>query len=558
MTDTFDQFKPKPDPNWWRQAAVYQIYPRSFADADGDGLGDIRGITAKIPYLAALGIDAVWLSPFYPSPLADGGYDVADYRDVDPRLGTLEDFDEMVAALHAAEIKLIADIVPNHSSDQHEWFQQALAAGKGSPERERYIFRDGLGNDGGKPPSDWVSHFGGSAWTRITEPSGEPGQWYLHLFAKEQPDWNWENPEIREDFLKTLRFWSDRGVDGFRVDVAHALAKDMSEPLRSKPSVADELTPVDGKDPLFDRDEVHDIYAEWRKVFNEYDPPRTAVAEAWVPASRRMAYASPEGLGQAFNFDLLRADWDVEQFRSIITNNLSQAEESGASSTWVFSNHDVVRHPSRYGLPAGLDYGAWLMADGSEPEVDRIAGLRRARAATLLMLALPGSAYLYQGEELGLFEVPDLPVTTLQDPIWQRTGRQRKGRDGCRIPLPWTTEGKSFGFGTNGAHLPQPDWFGGLSVEAQDGIAGSTLEFYRHALKLRRQLQSYEDLEWISGTGESTLHFRRPGQWQSITNFGREPLTLPPGKVLISSSRLTTDQLPPDTTAWLTGSAQET
>jgi alpha-glucosidase len=556
VTETFDQFKPKPDPNWWRQAAVYQIYPRSFADADGDGLGDIRGIAAKIPYLAALGIDAVWLSPFYPSPLADGGYDVADHRDVDPRLGTLEDFDEMVAGLHAAEIKLIADIVPNHSSDQHEWFQQALAAGKGSPERERYIFRDGLGNDGGKPPSDWVSHFGGSAWTRITEPSGEPGQWYLHLFAKEQPDWNWENPEIREDFLKTLRFWSDRGVDGFRVDVAHALAKDMSEPLRSKPSVADELTPVDGKDPLFDRDEVHDIYAEWRKVFNEYDPPRTAVAEAWVPASRRMAYASPEGLGQAFNFDLLRADWDVEQFRSIITNNLSQAEESGASSTWVFSNHDVVRHPSRYGLPAGLDYGAWLMADGSEPEVDRIAGLRRARAATLLMLALPGSAYLYQGEELGLFEVPDLPAATLQDPIWQRTGHQRKGRDGCRIPLPWTTEGKSFGFGTNGAHLPQPDWFGGFSVQAQDGVADSTLEFYRHALKLRGRLQSYEDLEWISGTGESALHFRRPGQWESITNFGREPLALPPGTVLISSSKLTAGQLPPDTTAWLAGSAQ--
>ncbi|WP_264670220.1 glycoside hydrolase family 13 protein [Arthrobacter sp. VKM Ac-2550] len=557
MTDTFDQFKPAPDANWWRQAAVYQIYPRSFADADGDGLGDIRGITAKIPYLAALGIDAVWLSPFYPSPLADGGYDVADYRDVDPRLGTLEDFDDMVAALHAAQIKLIADIVPNHSSDQHEWFQQALAAGKGSPERERYIFRDGLGADGGKPPSDWVSHFGGSAWTRITEQSGEPGQWYLHLFAKEQPDWNWENPEIRADFLKTLRFWSDRGVDGFRVDVAHALAKDMSEPLRSKPSVADELTPVDGKDPLFDRDEVHDIYAEWRKVFNEYDPPRTAVAEAWVPASRRMAYASPEGLGQAFNFDLLRADWDVGQFRSIITNNLSQAEESGASSTWVFSNHDVVRHPSRYGLPAGLDYGPWLMADGSEPEVDQITGLRRARAATLLMLALPGSAYLYQGEELGLFEVPDLPAATLQDPIWHRTGHQRKGRDGCRVPLPWTQEGESFGFGTNGAHLPQPAWFGGFSVEAQDGIAGSTLEFYRHALKLRGQLQSYEDLEWIDGTGEATLHFRRPGQWQSITNFGREPLALPPGKVLISSSKLAAGQLPPDTTAWLAGSAQE-
>ena len=540
------------DPNWWRQASVYQIYPRSFADADGDGLGDLRGVTAKVPYLAALGIDAVWLSPFYPSPLADGGYDVADYRDVDPRLGTLDDFDRMTQALHAADIKIIVDIVPNHSSDEHPWFREALAAGRGSPARDRYIFRDGLGPDGSRPPSDWVSHFGGSAWTRITEPTGEPGQWYLHLFAKEQPDWNWEHPEVRKDFETTLRFWSDRGVDGFRVDVAHALAKDMSEPLRSKPSVADELTPVDGKDPLFDRDEVHEIYAQWRKVFDEYDPPRSAVAEAWVPAERRPAYASPEGLGQAFNFDLLRADFDRRAFREIITNNLDQAAASGASSTWVLSNHDVVRHATRYGLPPGHDLGQWLMGDGADPEVDYEAGLRRARAATLLILALPGSTYLYQGEELGLFEVADLPAAALQDPIWQRTGRKLKGRDGCRVPLPWTSAGPSFGFGPDGAHLPQPAWFADAAVDVQDGLAESTLEFYRAALRLRRELQGFEELTWADGSADDVLHFVRPGGWHCITNFGRSHVALPAGTCRISSGPLRAGELPPDTTAWLT------
>jgi alpha-glucosidase len=552
MTNSTGTARHPGDPNWWRQASVYQIYPRSFADANGDGLGDLRGVTAKIPYLAALGIDAVWLSPFYPSPLADGGYDVADYRDVDPRLGTLEDFDRMTKALHAAEIKIIVDIVPNHSSDEHPWFREALAAGRGSPARERYIFRDGLGPDGARPPSDWVSHFGGSAWTRVTEASGEPGQWYLHLFAKEQPDWNWEHPEVRKDFETTLRFWSDRGVDGFRVDVAHALAKDMSEPLRSKPSVADELTPVDGKDPLFDRDEVHEIYAQWRKVFDEYDPPRSAVAEAWVPAERRPAYASPEGLGQAFNFDLLRADFDRRAFCDIITNNLEQAAASGASSTWVLSNHDVVRHASRYGLPPGLDLGPWLMGDGADPAVDYTAGLRRARAATLLILALPGSTYLYQGEELGLFEVADLPAKSLQDPIWQRTGRKLKGRDGCRVPLPWTSGGPSFGFGADGAHLPQPAWFADAAVDVQDGEEGSTLEFYRAALQLRRELQGFEELTWADAAADDVLHFVRPGGWHCITNFGTGNAALPAGTCRISSGPLAAGGLPPDTTAWLT------
>ena len=426
------------DPDWWRQAVVYQIYPRSFADASGDGVGDLQGITSRVPYLAALGVVAVWLSPFYPSALADGGYDVDDYRDVDPRLGTLEDFDAMVAALHEAGIRVIVDIVPNHTSNRHAWFQEALAAPKDSPARDRYIFRDGLGPDGAEPPSDWQSVFGGPAWTRVPD-----GQWYLHLFAPEQPDLNWDHREVRDDFLTTLRFWSDRGVDGFRVDVAHALVKDLTEPFADHATLVDEEALPPGHHPLWDRDEVHDIYVEWRKVFNEYQPPRTAVAEAWVHPSRRSRYASPEGLGQAFNFDLLRADWDATQFRTIINDNLTDALRSGASSTWVFSNHDVVRHPTRYGLPKGepkrpQDGKAWLLSNGAGP-LDRDLGLRRARAATLMMLALPGSAYLYQGEELGLHEVGDLPADVLQDPTFLRSKGAEKGRDGCRVPLPWTT-----------------------------------------------------------------------------------------------------------------------
>ncbi len=440
------------DPNWWRQASVYQIYPRSFSDSNGDGLGDIKGITAKVPYLKELGIDAVWLSPFYPSALADGGYDVDDYRNVDPKLGTLEDFAEMSAALHDAGIKLIADIVPNHSSDRHEWFKEALASPKGSAARERYIFRDGLGKNGELPPSDWDSVFGGPAWERITEPDGTPGQWYMHIFAKEQPDLNWSNREIRDDFLKTLRFWSDRGVDGFRVDVAHALTKDLTEPLLSKVELTEANTGTDGfpdgSHPFWDRDEVHEIYAEWREVFNEYNPPRTAVAEAWVHATRRARYASPQGLGQAFNFDLLQADFDAEEFREIITRNLAEATATGASSTWVFSNHDVVRHATRYGLPKGggvhakgQDGKGWLLAGAPAEELDIELGLRRARAASLLMLALPGSAYLYQGEELGLQEVGEIPDAERQDPAFFRNKGVEIGRDGCRVPLPWAAEG---------------------------------------------------------------------------------------------------------------------
>jgi alpha-glucosidase len=554
MTSSTSTAKPAADlldPHWWRQAVVYQIYPRSFADSNADGIGDLPGITSRIPYLVSLGIDAVWLSPFYPSALADGGYDVDDYRDVDPKLGTLEDFDEMSRALHAAGIKLVVDIVPNHSSNRHEWFREALSSPPGSPARNRYIFRDGRGPDRAQPPADWESMFGGPPWTAVGD-----GQWYLHSFTPEQPDLNWDNRGVRDDFLKTLRFWSDRGVDGFRVDVAHGLAKSLTEPLGDLPMPPRD-TVAHGTHPLWDRDEVHDIYAEWRQVFNEYDPPRTAVAEAWVHPSRRARYASPGGLGQAFNFELLEADWDPKQFRTIISSNLSEARMTGASSTWVFSNHDVVRHATRYGLPQGVpgehyqDGKQWLLSNGSEPPLVVALGIRRARAATLLMLALPGSAYLYQGEELGLHEVGDLSDDVLQDPAFTRSGGTEKGRDGARVPLPWTVDGPSYGFGAGPAHLPQPDWFGSYSVQAEEADSTSTLRMYRTALGLRANLLAAEDLDWAEGSDESVLHFSRPGGWRSVTNFGSESVPLPDGAVVIASSDLDGGRLPPDTTAWI-------
>ncbi|MDW4904799.1 glycoside hydrolase family 13 protein [Streptomyces sp. ADMS] len=545
------------DPDWWRQAVVYQVYPRSFADADGDGLGDLKGITQRLTHLAALGVDALWLSPFYPSELVDGGYDVADYRDVDPRLGTLDDFDDMVAEAHRLALKVMVDIVPNHTSRRHVWFEEALRSAPGSPARDRYVFRDGRGANGELPPTDWHSVFGGSAWQRVTEDQAPDGQWYLHLFTPEQPDLNWANEEIRADFRTTLRFWSDRGVDGFRIDVAHALAKDLDVPLRDlgTPELGGEEALAafpPGTHPFFDRDEVHEIYRDWRKILDAYTPPRMAVAEAWVPGARRALYARPDELGQAFNFEYLQAGWDAEELRQVITDSLATARSAGASATWVLSNHDVVRHASRLALPPGTDLNAWLLSDGTAPPVDEQAGLRRARAATLLMLALPGSSYVYQGEELGLPEVADLPASALQDPIWEQTAHTGKGRDGCRVPLPWTTTGPSYGFGAGGAWLPQPARFASYAVEAQDGAEGSTLELYRTALGLRRRLLAGEGLTWATEDAPGVLDFTRTDGWRCVTNLSDAPVPLPPGGVLLSSAPLEPGgDLAPDTTVWL-------
>ncbi|MCU1425273.1 MAG: alpha-amylase [Microbacteriaceae bacterium] len=542
-------------PPWWRQAVVYQIYPRSFADANGDGLGDIPGIISRADYLLALGIDAVWLSPFYPSALADGGYDVADYRDVDPRLGTLADFDALVEALHSRGMRIVVDIVPNHTSDLHPWFQEALAAAPGSPARDRYIFREGTGPDGSEPPTDWHSMFGGSAWERVPG-----GQWYLHNFAIEQPDLDWSSEEVRDDFVRTLRFWSDRGVDGFRIDVAHMLTKDMTEPLLSRHELAE--LPRDGQHPMIDRDDVHEVYAEWRNVFDSYDPPRTAVAEAWVDKERVPLYASAESLGQAFNFDLLQADFDAAQFRTVVQDNLDLAATSGSSSTWVLSNHDVVRHATRYGLPhPGRDaegnparkHGVdWVLSGGTDPELDREGGERRARAATLFMLGLPGSSYLYQGEELGLHEVAEIPDADRQDPTFFRSPGVDKGRDGCRVPLPWSPDGPSFGFGDDGSHLPQPPWFAAHAVSGQESDPGSTLRLYQRGLELRGILQTDESLEWVETGRADVLHFRRPNGWNVMTNFGTEPYPLMVDEALLFSVGGPQHDLPGATTVWFT------
>ncbi|SDD93196.1 glycoside hydrolase family 13 protein [Auraticoccus monumenti] len=542
------------DPSWWRQAVVYQVYPRSFADANGDGVGDLPGVLSRVDHLVSLGVDAVWFSPFYPSALSDGGYDVDDYRDVDPTIGTLDDFDAVVAALHAHGIRVIIDIVPNHSSDRHVRFQEALAAGPGSPARDRYIFRDGQGVAGELPPNDWRSFFGGPAWTRLPD-----GQWYLHLFTPHQPDWNWDHPDVAEDFLRTLRFWGDRGVDGFRVDVAMCLAKDLREPYAAWEVVSANLPrPIgaggpsrfpDGAHPLLDRAELDTIYASWRQVFDSYDPPLFAVGETWVEPHRLARYSDPRGLGQAFNFDFLWNPWEATRFREVIRDSLALAQTAGTSTTWVLSNHDLVRHATRY-APSPLAPDQRLTAAVPIGPEAREQGLRRATAATMLALALPGSAYLYQGEELGLHEVTDIPAASVQDPQARLVDGVLITRDGCRVPLPWTTSGPSFGFGDAEAHLPQPEWFGAVSVQTQTASDTSTLALYRRALQLRHELQCGEELTWLD-LGADVVGFRRPNGWVSVTNFGASPTALPPGEVRLTNVDLVDGLLPADASAWL-------
>jgi alpha-glucosidase len=535
--------------DFWRTAVVYQIYPRSFTDSNDDGIGDLPGVTSRVPYLRSLGVDAVWLSPFYPSALADGGYDVDDHRAVDPRLGTLDDFDAMVGALHAAEIKVIVDIVPNHTSNRHAWFVQALAAGRGAPGRDRYLFRDGVGPGGELPPNDWESLFGGSAWT----PAGD-GQWYFHCFAAEQPDLNWENEDVREDFRCTVRFWADRGVDGFRIDVAHGLRKDMSEPYPPWDEIAD-IIRADGSHPLWDRDNVHEIYADWRRIFDSYNPPRFAVGEASVHPARRARYASADSLGQAFNFAMQDADWRAEDFREVINSGLADMINSGSTTSWLLGCHDTPRVATRYGLPLEDDRPAyqvaraWLQTDGSAPRMDWMLGERRARAAIMILLALPGSTYIYQGDELGLHEVADLPPEVLEDPMASRSITE-KGRDGCRVPLPWTSDGPSYGFGSQIAHLPQPEWFGAYAASAQQADPDSTLNLYRQAIALRGRLFAGNNFSWVNSE-PSVLHFERPGGVRCMTNFGAEPISLPAGEILLSSVQLEEGRLSGDATVWL-------
>jgi len=532
---------------WWRHGVVYQVYPRSYADANGDGTGDVRGIASKISYLAELGVDAIWISPWYPSPLNDGGYDVADYRDIDPRFGTLGDAEKLLEVAHANDVKVIIDLVPNHTSSEHVWFKAALAAGPGSPERGRYIFRDGKGPDGSQPPNNWQSVFGGSAWERVAD-----GQWYLHLFDSTQPDLEWENEEVRAEFDSVLRFWIDRGVDGFRVDVAHGLVKDQSYPdiPGDQKVLNNQRIP---NHPHWDRDSVHEIIRRWRAVLDESDREVMMVAEAWVARDRLPMYVRPDEYHQSFNFDFLETEWELSDVRKAIDSALTLAA-GGLSSTWTLSNHDVMRHASRYGLPPYTDWRAWPTSAPHAQllsELDPVIGLRKARAATLMLFALPGSTYIYQGEELGLPEVWDLPVEALDDPVWNNSGHTLRGRDGCRVPIPWSPDGPSFGFGSGKAWLPQPAVYGELSAESQTDVADSTLELYREALSVRRQYFTRdEQLEWLE-LGENVLAFRRGSGVICVVNFGDQPVTLPPGELLLASQPGVTAELPSQTTAWI-------
>ena len=547
--------------DWWCGAVIYQIYPRSFADSNGDGIGDLPGIKQRLPYLRALGVDAVWLSPFYASPQADAGYDVADYRQVDPMFGSLSDVVELIDDAHRLGLRVILDIVPNHCSDRHEWFQRALREGPSSRMRERFYFRDGSGADGELPPNDWPSVFGGPAWTRITEPDGTLGQWYLHLFAPEQPDFNWEHPAVRDEFRSILRFWLDRGVDGFRIDVAHGLVKapdlpDM-ERAREVQMLAETVT------PFFDQDGVHDIFRDWRRLLTEYGDDRIFVAEAWTPTVQRtMKYVRPDELHQAFNFHYLATDWDAFALRHIIDETLEAARGVGAPATWVLSNHDVTRHATRLANPPGV--GTQTRNSG-----DRELGLRRARAATLLMLALPGAAYLYQGEELGLPDVTDLPDAVRQDPSFARSEGQDGLRDGCRVPIPWSGSEPPYGFGPvegGPSWLPQPAAWADLSIEAQTGVEGSTLEMYRRALAIRRDqsaLGAPDNLRWVEATAKLLVFDRTADDearnvkrtFRCTVNVSDEPQHLAtPGTLLISSAPIHVNDtelvLPPNTTAW--------
>jgi len=537
---------PEPDAalesTWWRSAVIYQVYIRSFADGDGDGIGDVAGLRSRLDHLADLGVDALWINPWYPSPLADAGYDVSDYRAIEPRFGTLDEAEALIREAHERGLKVILDIVPNHTSSQHAWFQEALAAGPGSAARARYVFRD----SGEEPPNDWQAMFGGRAWTRVPD-----GEWYLHLFDPEQPDVNWENPEVRADFEETLRFWFDRGVDGFRIDVANSLIKE-----EGLPDVGTKGHHDPGPHPHWDRDEVHDVYRSWRALADTYDPPRVFVAEAWVPEADRFArYLRPDELHTAFNFDFLKAPWRAPALRESVERTLREHALVGAPATWVLSNHDVARHVSRLARDPEADIGTSLDSLLGEP-ADLELGLRRARAAALLILALPGGAYVYQGDELGLPEVEDLPEAVLDDPTWRRSGHTERGRDGCRVPIPWSGDAPPFGFGPGSGQpwLPQPDWFVRFTADREDKDPDSMLNLYRTALRVRRNEPALGDgpLTWLDVPPGALGFVRDPG-FAVLVNVDAEPFALPEGaEVALTSSPLTDEGLlPRNTTAWL-------
>ncbi len=551
-----DETTTQPGHEWWRSAVIYQIYPRSFADSNGDGIGDLPGIAGRLPKLAELGVDAVWLSPFQKSPQKDAGYDVSDYCDVDPLFGTMADFDALLDEAHGLGLRVIVDLVPNHSSEEHEWFKAALATGPGSEERARYMFRDGKGANGELPPNNWESVFGGPAWTRTTNPDGTPGQWYLHLFDSSQPDFDWTNRWVRDRFIEILKFWLDKGIDGFRVDVAHGLAKKAGLPDFLRDEAYWLTKPEDRpENPYFGNDGVHEIYREWRALLNTYAGDRVLCAEAFVEPLTKMAkWVRPDEMMQAFNFPYLVTRWVPEKLHKVIDDSLAAFHAVGAPSTWVLSNHDQVRHATRLALDPSTMTADRITGVGplTEPKPDRAEGLRRARGASTLMLALPGSAYLYQGEELGLPEAIDIPDADRQDPTFWRTNGESYGRDGCRVPIPWEAEKPSLGFGpSDQTWLPQPAEYREYSRDLQEGVDGSTLELYRTLLRLRHEFGlGTGSFEWLPGFPIEVLAFANNGI-RIYFNMSDAPVPLPEGEVLVASADVASGSLPAAAAAWI-------
>ena len=534
---------------WWRHAVIYQIYPRSFADGNGDGMGDLPGVMSRLESLKELGIDAIWFSPFFTSPQKDAGYDVADYTNIDPRFGTLADFDALLAKAHSHGIRIIIDLVPNHSSDQHPLFQAALKAGKGSPERDMYVFREG--RDEKSPPNNWQSVFGGPAWTQV-----EDGQWYLHLFDSSQPDFNWANPKVEQFFHDVLRFWFDRGVDGFRVDVAHSLVKDPALPdieeVSSSMTGSDSAPKEEKPHPFWGQEGVHEVIRGFRKVANEYDD-RAMCAEAWIlPLSKMAKWVRPDEYHQTFNFAYLETPWDSAKLRNVVDESLREFGNVGAPSTWVLSNHDVIRHVTRMAYDKVPKQGDGI--GPSYPQPDEARGQRVGRAATAFMLGLPGSSYIYQGEELGLPEHTTLDASFREDPTFFRTKGERVGRDGCRVPIPWESDKPAFGFNTTGkSWLPQPENYRRYARSEQKGVAGSTLELYKQLLKIRKEFKmGLGELKWVEDLcDETTLVFDNSGV-RVIANFGGT-LNLPAGELLVTTQHDLTVEgvLEHDQVAWI-------
>lgn len=510
---------------WWRDAVVYEVYLPSFADSDGDGIGDLRGLRERLGHVAELGADALWVTPFYPSPKVDGGYDIIDHRGVDPVFGDLDDVRALLETAHGLGLKVMFDIVPNHTSDRHPWFQEALAASPGSRARARYHFLPGQGDAGELPPNNWLSLFGGPAWTRVADRDGTPGQWYLHVFHPQQPDLNWDNIEVREEYASILRFWLALGADGLRIDFAPGLVKAAGYPSCDFAGRLRDARHV--YIPYRDQDGVHEIYREWRKILDEYGA--MAVCENYLPAERQKLYVRPDEMAQSYGMELTTADWEPAVFRAAIDATTTEMRSVGAPAVWALGSHDAERQATRYG-------GGTL-------------GLRRARAAALLLLALPGSTYLYQGEELGLEQVAV--------PDEARADTSNRMRDGARVPLPWTADGPAHGFSPTGrSWLPQPADWTARAVQAQTGDPGSTLELYRSALRLRRDLPGLGDgtLEWLDGPA-GTLCFARPGFVCTVNMSTHSVRMVAPGRLLLASREIRTAFrgtvcIPGDSAAW--------